>query len=80
MRNTALALLFAAAGLILLAQEPGSRSAEKKAAMMKKREGRLKPGDHAPNFTLKLAKSEETVRLASFEGKKAVALVFGSYT
>ena len=43
-------------------------------------EGKLKPGDEAPDFELQYKKSEETVRLSSFRGEKPVALIFGSYT
>lgn len=45
---------------------------------------RLAPGDPAFDFELPLLDSSgregETVRLSSFAGKRAVALVFGSYT
>lgn len=44
------------------------------------REGTLKPGDDAPDFHLRKSKSEEKVRLSSFQGSKPVALIFGSYT
>ena len=45
----------------------------------------LKVGDKAPDFTLKKLnskkkKKEEKVTLSSFQGKKPVVLVFGSYT
>ncbi len=40
----------------------------------------LKPGELAPDFTLKRLHSEKTLRLSSFRGVKPVALVFGSYT
>lgn len=43
-------------------------------------EGRLKPGDPAPDFRLKRLQSQDKVRLSSFAGQKPVALVFGSYT
>jgi hypothetical protein len=33
-----------------------------------------------PDFTLKRLGSDERVRLSSFQGKRPVALVFGSYT
>jgi len=42
--------------------------------------GSLKPGDVAPDFDLKVLKSEERIRLSSFAGNMPVALVFGSYT
>ena len=44
------------------------------------------PGEDAPDFDLPLAdqpkgaKSEATLKLSSFKGKKPVALIFGSYT
>ncbi len=44
------------------------------------RQGALKPGDAAPDFSLKIRGGEQTIRLSSFRGKKPVALVFGSYT
>ena len=37
-------------------------------------------GDEAPDFILRERGSEEVVTLSSFEGKRPVALVFGSYT
>lgn len=37
-------------------------------------------GSDAPNFKLKMLKSDQEVELASFKGKKPVVLVFGSYT
>ncbi len=42
-------------------------------------DGKLKPGDPAPDFTLKRLHSAAEVTLSSFRGKP-VALVFGSYT
>ncbi len=39
-----------------------------------------KVGEQAPDFTLQLLNSEETVQLSSFIGERPVALVFGSYT
>jgi len=40
---------------------------------------KLKIGEDAPDFTLK-GLNDETVTLSSFEGKKPVFLIFGSYT
>ena len=48
--------------------------------MMLARAGHLKPVNMAPDFRLPLLHSQETVELASFRGRKPVALVFGSYT
>jgi hypothetical protein len=44
-----------------------------------RREGRLSPGDAAPDVTLETL-SSGTVRLASFIGRRPLVLVFGSYT
>jgi hypothetical protein len=44
------------------------------------RKGRLKVGDQAPDFSLERYDKKAQVRLSDFKGKKAVALVFGSYT
>ena len=44
------------------------------------RDGKLKPGDPAMDFTLKLRHSGKSVTLSSYKGKRPVALVFGSYT
>ena len=39
-----------------------------------------KVGDVAPDFELREADGESSIRLSDFTGKKAVALIFGSYT
>lgn len=44
------------------------------------RQGRLSPGDMAPDFDLPLHGTEEHVRLSSFRGERPVVLIFGSYT
>jgi hypothetical protein len=43
-------------------------------------EGKIKVGQRAPDFNLKILGSEQRVRLSSFAGKKPVALIFGTYT
>ncbi len=45
-------------------------------------EGSLKPGDSAPDFTLKLLDDRDgkTVSLADLKGKKPLVLIFGSFT
>ena len=48
--------------------------------MMLARSGHLHSGDLAPDFRLHVLHSQETVQLASFRGRKPVALIFGSYT
>ena len=47
---------------------------------MNRGEGKLQPGDPAPDFRLKRLNSDKSVRLSEFTDKKPVALVFGSYT
>ncbi len=39
-----------------------------------------KSGDMAPDFELRDAGGNNPVSLSSFQGKKPVALIFGSYT
>ena len=41
---------------------------------------KLKVGDPAPDFTLADPSGKKKVTLSSFEGKKPVVLIFGSYT
>lgn len=41
---------------------------------------KLKVGDKAPDFTLKDPSGKREVTLSSFQGKKPVVLIFGSYT
>ena len=47
---------------------------------MSARAGHLAIGDAAPGFTLKSPDGSSTVELASFQGKRPVVLIFGSYT
>lgn len=39
-----------------------------------------KEGDSAPDFELSETSGSKTVRLSDFQGRKPVALIFGSYT
>jgi len=39
-----------------------------------------KVGDSAPDFTLTDIRGERTICLADFQGKRPVALIFGSFT
>ena len=61
------------------APRPPASPAEYKARLAE-RQGKLQPGDPAPDFELPRVKASQTVRLSSWRGKKPVALVFGSYT
>lgn len=45
-----------------------------------RREGDLKVGDKAPDFTLKLLGSDKKLTLSSNFGKQPTALIFASYT
>ncbi len=81
MRPFFAALIFGA--IILPGQEAERpRSAKAKAVMqeMGHGEGKLTPGDLAPDFNLRRVKSKRKVRLSAFRNKKPVALIFGSYT
>ena len=40
----------------------------------------LRAGDPAPDFTLPDLKKTTDVKLSSYQGKKPVVLIFGSYT
>jgi peroxiredoxin len=52
------------------------------ATTWQKRHNALAPrvGDPAPDFTLSDIRGENTIRLSDFQGKKPVALIFGSFT
>ena len=57
----------------------GGNDARRK-AMKERREGKLKAGDPAADFTLQSPDGKKVFKLSSFKGKKPVVLVFGSYT
>jgi hypothetical protein len=44
------------------------------------REGRLRAGDQAPDFSLETHDSKSKINLSDLQGKSPVVLVFGSYT
>ena len=44
------------------------------------RQGSLRVGEFAPDFTLKMKEGNRDVKLSSFKGRRPVVLVFGSYT
>ena len=44
------------------------------------REGKLKAGDPAPDFTLQDPSGKRTVKLSDFKDKAPVVLIFSSYT
>jgi len=84
-------ILVIALAMTIVAISPGQRSSDTaKEKLEEKREkeenkkhawgeGRLKPGDPAPDFDLKKVDSDERVRLSALVGKP-VALVFGTYS
>lgn len=49
-------------------------------AQARRREGDLKVGDKASDFTLKLLSSKKKFTLSSNFGKRPTVLIFGSYT
>ena len=54
---------------------------KKEKAWQKKYDARApKVGDQAPDFELTDVSGEQQVRLSDFQGRKPVALVFGSFT
>jgi hypothetical protein len=59
---------------------PQRQAPDRRARLDLRAEGALKPGDLAVDFTLEPRGGGAPVTLSSFRGKKAVALVFGSYT
>lgn len=44
------------------------------------RDGSLRVGDPAPDFSLETTDKSSRVKLSSFHGQKPVVLIFGSYT
>ena len=80
MRTPAAANLSA---IILCAQELARPLSAKAKAVIKEMghgEGKLKPGDVAPDFKLRRVKSKKKIKLSAFRGKRPVALGFESYT
>jgi hypothetical protein len=66
--------------LTLSGQEPAVPQSPADLRQMGDRSGKFKPGDMAPDFTLKVMHKETEVALSSFRNQRPVALVFGSYT
>lgn len=63
-------------------KSPEEKAERERIAVYKKQRnvGDLKVGDEAPDFKLESAGQKEVVQLSSFEGKRDVVLIFGSYT
>ena len=60
--------------------QPPDEKARVMRARMGMGEGALKEGDKAPDFELAVLKQKARVRLSSFQGKRPVALLFGSFS
>ena len=63
-------------------KEKGMRKTRQEFRAWQEKYDRLapKPGDLAPDFELKDVNGENPVRFSDFQGKKPVALIFGSFT
>ncbi len=68
------------AGVVTLVADQRGRQTRPTGLQQGPREGELKPGDLAPDFSLEPPGGGAPVTLSSFRGRQPVALVFGSYT
>ena len=82
-------LLMCCVGLVLILPDAGSGQGKKNPktgeintppAKGERKTTTLRAGDPAPDFTLPDLKKTKDVKLSSFQGKKPVVLIFGSYT
>ncbi|HEY6168697.1 MAG TPA: hypothetical protein VI454_11700 [Verrucomicrobiae bacterium] len=74
-------LALAAVGLLaLFAAAQTERQRPGRGADDMPRQGSLRVGEFAPDFTLKMKEGNRDVKLSSFKGRRPVVLVFGSYT
>ena len=76
-------MLFPLAGSIGMAQgkkDDKSGEINTPAAKGERKTTKLRAGDSAPDFTLSDVKKKNEVTLSSFQHKKPVVLIFGSYT
>ena len=73
-----------AAALMCLADPAAGEEVSRKEKLAgyrkQRRVGDLQVGDKAPDFKLESADGSGVVQLSSFEGKRDVVLIFGSYT
>lgn len=65
---------------LLLAVLSASIAAAASNGAVKRQRDATRPGDLAPDFSLRTLDGKGTVRLSDFRGKKPVVLIFGSYT
>ena len=61
-------------------QDPKTGETNTPAAKGERKTTTLRQGDPAPDFNLPDLKKMKDVKLSSFQGKKPVVLIFGSYT
>ena len=62
------------------ADEPPQKEVNTPPAKNERYSDKLKVGDAAPDFTLADPKGKKETKLSSFQDKKPVVLIFGSYT
>jgi len=68
-------------GLALAQPAPENRQIGREwSQKMGRGEGKLQPGDPAPDFDLPQPRAQTAIRLSQFRGRQPVALVFASYT
>ena len=78
--GAALGIAVASAAILMSALSPGESQGGRSADGPRSREGALKVGDEAPDFTLRTTDGTAEVQLSSYMGECPVALIFGSYT
>lgn len=77
---------FLALDVSVQGQNPGKKQVKKPGevntppARGERKNDSLRVGDPAPDFSLPRLKDKGEVKLSSFQGKKPVVLIFGSYT
>ena len=74
------AVLFPDIGIGQGKKDPKTGEINTPAAKGERKTTTLRPGDPAPDFTLPDVKKTAEIKLSSFQGKKPVVLIFGSYT
>ena len=80
-----LAFLFCSAGIVSAdgpkqQWPPDKRPARQERGARDRVPDRLRVGDLAPDFTLRMLKGKEQVTLSGFRDRQPVVLIFGSYT
>lgn len=78
--RTSMRILTIGLGLCLLTSLVLAQEKAGKSRRGASREGKLKVGNPAPDFTLASLDGKQQVTLSDFRGERPVALIFGSYT